>query len=290
LLPAVQAAREAGRRAACQNNLRQLGIALQNFHDTNTYLPPGAEIIGASVNGAAGPNPGTTWMVHILPFIEQNNVYLKYDRTLPYNNATNLAVGNFRVPTYYCPSGSTSLSGNGSEVANGITNFSHHYCGVMGPTGTATLAGTTFTYTVTSGGANGAYSAHGVLGTWSNGVNPRLRLADIKDGTSNTLVIGERSIDEAQFTPAVPNSYRTWVRGQNGGTGSCKNMTNAINSTNYNGSSNFNDISFSSDHPGGTQFSLGDASTRFVNQSVDLNILKAMASRNLREVAALDSQ
>jgi len=282
LLPAVQAAREAGRRSSCQNNLRQLGLGLQNFNDTYHYLPPGGEdqVLPVPNNNAAAFS-GTSWLVHILPFVEQTNIYNLYNRQLPYNNAANLAVGNMRIPVYHCPSGTQVLSGNSSEAANSITNFSTHYYGVMGPTGTGLNA---IAYNQVNGGTNSAYSTHGGLGYYTNG-GIRVRLADLKDGTSNTIVVAERSYEE----PAGTNSYRTWVRGCAGGCGAAKNVTNPINSTVYNGSNNFNDISFGSDHPGGAQFGLGDASVRFVTQSIDLNVYKGLASRNMREVAALEN-
>lgn len=83
--------------------------------------------------------------------------------------------------------------------------------------------------------------------------------------------------------PGQTNDYRSWIRGQNGGSGATKNVTNPINAAYYNGSSNFNDFSFGSQHPGGCHFTLGDASVKFLQQNIDLNIYKALASMGAGE-------
>ncbi len=298
LLPAVQKVREAAARAKCQNNLKQMGIALHAYHDTFNKLPPGAE-------GAVFPVPGTVpvttiagtgWTVYILPQIEQNAVYQLYNFSLAYNNAANLAVGNIKINTYQCPSGSPLLSGNGSEVANGQTNNSTHYYGVMGPAGPTnptinTLNGTPYSYTVGSANTNGAWSAHGMLShfqhtTGSVSTNRIVRLTDVTDGTSNTLMVGEISIQIPSTTPVTINHYRSWIRGNNGGSGITKCVTNPINSTFYNGSTNFNEISFSSNHTNGCNFLNGDGSTRYLPQTIDLAVYKAIASMSSGEIAS----
>jgi prepilin-type N-terminal cleavage/methylation domain-containing protein len=294
LLPAVQKVREAAARTQCQNNCKQLGLALHAHHDTKKFLPAGAYTQAAT---AANPTGGTTWLVHILPFVEQTAIFSKYNMTVNYNNTAttpppNLPVGILKVPIYYCPSGSQALSDNSSETdtgaSTGIRHFSTHYYGNMGPfataaPATAVIGGTTYTYTGSGIGGNGAFSNHGVLG-----VNTKVRLVDILDGTSNTIMVGERSLNEVP--PNAPNKgYRSWIRGQNGGAGASKNVTFPINSPagNYNASNNFNDMCFASNHTGGVQILFGDGSCRFVADSVDINILKASASKDSGEVASL---
>jgi len=98
-LPAVQSAREAARRMQCSNNLKQIGLALQNHHDARQVFPPGQVHTSAS-----GEPYTTTWGIELLSFLEQANLQTKYDRTLPPTNANNVAVLQTRVKTYICPS------------------------------------------------------------------------------------------------------------------------------------------------------------------------------------------
>jgi len=268
LVPAVQKVREAAARTQCQNNLKQMGLALHAYHDTSKKLPAGGQTA----------TPMTTWLVYILPFIEQGNVFRLYDQTQNYNAAANLPIGIIPMPIYQCPAGSQALSGNGSEASGGVQHFSTHYYGCMGPTGTAVIGGVTYTYATSNAGTNSAAASDGILGQ-----NTKVRLTDILDGTSNTIMVGERSNTE----PAGTNSYRSWTRGCNGGCGASKNVTNLMNSTNYNGSNNFNDISFGSNHINGANMLFGDGSARLVTETIDINVLKACASISSKEVASL---
>ena len=156
----------------------------------------------------------------------------------------------------------------------------------MGPAGltnptTITIGTTNYPYTVGDPTVNGAWSAHGMLSHYretSGSVSSFrvVRMADVIDGTSTTLMLAERSV---HLPLGQANDYRTWIRGNNGGSGSCKNVTYPINSTFYNGSSNFNHISFGSAHPGGCLFAMGDASVRFIKE--DINMLAYMASASM---------
>ncbi|OWK35516.1 DUF1559 domain-containing protein [Fimbriiglobus ruber] len=292
LLPAVQKVREAAARAKCSNNIKQLGIALHAFHDVNGKLPPGSENVAVAFPGttpATTVTPGTSFLVYLLPQIEQGPLYAQYNfaATTGYLTAANLAVGGVKVNTYQCPSGTQSLSGNGSEASGGVENFTTHYYGVQGPgVTTLTLGSATYTYTVTSAGTNSSYSTAGMLTvTTASTTSPAkaVRLTDVTDGLSNTLMTAERSNNE----PSTVDSYRSWVRGYSGGSGCTKNVTFAINSTNYNGSSNFNDISFGSNHTGGANFGMGDGSVRFIAQSIDLATYIATSSIAGGEVVQL---
>jgi prepilin-type processing-associated H-X9-DG protein len=151
-----------------------------------------------------------------------------------------------------------------------------------------TVNGITYSYRVGDPTSNDAYACNGMLtqykdrpGSITTGYV--VRLTDVTDGTSNTLMAAERSMN---LPSGATNDYRSWVRGNSGGSGATKNVTYPINSTFYNGSNNFNDISFGSNHTGGCNFALGDGSVRFINQSIALNLYQAMASIHDGEVAS----
>jgi prepilin-type N-terminal cleavage/methylation domain-containing protein/prepilin-type processing-associated H-X9-DG protein len=297
LLPAVQKVREAAARMSCQNKMKQLGLALHNYHDSNNKLPPGAQ-----GNVFPNPNPagspanivGTSWIVFTLPYVEQEPLYKLYRFDLNYNDPINGLVGGNVVSSLYCPAGPDPKKYLDPNT-NVTTNPSTHYYGVMGPGGPSdnfqmVLGGVTYTYRVGSAASNGAWSGHGLLShyvetTGSISTNRQIKFTEVKDGLTNTLMLGEISVS---LPSTQTNQYRTWIRGNNGGSGTTKNMTNPINSTFYNGSNNFNDISFGSNHSNGSNFTFGDGSVRFVNQNADLSILKAMASIDSGEIASLN--
>jgi prepilin-type N-terminal cleavage/methylation domain-containing protein len=297
LLPAVQAAREAARRSSCQNKIHQLGIALHNFHDTHGKFPPGAQNDVIPIPNNTGNTTtyikGTSWIVFVLPYIEQMPLYQQYRFDLTYSDPINAAIGSTVISTLYCPSGPDPkkyFDGN----TNLTTAVTTHYYGVMGPAGTTNptpnvIGGITYNYTVGDATSNGAWSAHGILSHYRDSPGSAstlrvVRLSDVVDGSSNTLMVAERS---NQLPLGQANDYRTWIRGNNGGSGSCKCVSYPINSTFYNGSNNFNHISFGSNHPGGCHFALGDASVRFLSETVDMSLYMGMASMNGGEVAPI---
>jgi prepilin-type N-terminal cleavage/methylation domain-containing protein len=321
LLPAVQAAREAARRSSCSNKLRQLAIGLHNHHDTYDKFPPGCQgLVFRQPNptNAAANLPGTSWIVFTLPFIEQRPLYDRYRFDLAHNsNENGQIVGMTVVPTLYCPSGPDArryLDPNGS-VGTGVRgNPTTHYYGVMGP-GPAvgyissetdidqhpiTYGGVTYNYRRGNRPGNGAWSGNGILShyretTGSISSNRVVRMADITDGTTNTLMLGEisRQMPSNYCSPAS-HSYRSWIRGNTtssnsaaNGSGATKNVSYPINFMYYNCSNNFNDISMMSNHPGGAQFALGDASVRFIPQTIDFSVYRLAASMGSGENAPL---
>src|SRR4051794_9270105 len=99
LLPAVQKVREAASRAKCANNLKQIGLALHNHHDSRGTFPP-----GGMQTGANGTSCYTNWAIEILPYLEQGDLYKQYNQTALNETANNRAVGQKRVKAYECPS------------------------------------------------------------------------------------------------------------------------------------------------------------------------------------------
>jgi prepilin-type N-terminal cleavage/methylation domain-containing protein/prepilin-type processing-associated H-X9-DG protein len=277
LLPAVQKVREAAARSKCQNNLKQIGLALHTYHDANSALPPGATSQGSFFG----------FHVLILPYIEQGNLYADPSRvnfSKPWWDDANNGIMQTRVPIYYCPSFDLE---KGTNSLTGAPVYSTHYFGVMGAKG----PGYSFQGAATPT-QRGGFADNGVLYRDS-----KVPLTDVPDGTANTFAVGEI----AWAPENVPGGgyamhRRGWVEGADGtadgGTAhACKNVNFALNARGYVASGTtvefFNDISFGSRHAGGANFVFADGSVRFVAQSVELALYKNTASRNGGEVSVV---
>ncbi len=272
LVPAVQRVRVAAARVQCQNNLKQIGIALYGYHDANKEFPVGARV-----------DNGLSWRVYILPYIEQNNLFMMFDLGAgawnggPNREGPNKMVHALnRILVYNCPSQGNSIAANGSStLVDGRKTFTSDYHGVAGPKGFNPATGAAYQVNTTPTG-QGGFALQGILGRDS-----KTRFTSFTDGASNTLMVGEVSVWwNGSF---LASDGADWVRGVGNGNGmaGCRNVQNAIN-TPYNGI--FNDISFGSQHLGGAHFLLGDGSVRFVRETVALVVYKATASMDGSEV------
>lgn len=279
LLPAVQQAREAARRSQCKNNLKQIGIALHNYHEVANQFPQGSFSNGNRLS----------WHVSILSQIDQAPLYQQVDfNQLNYSNAsfTNL-FSPLTIPAWICPSAHQR-----NILVSQDSNFqTTHYYGILGPKVHPTLTPPwPYTYTCTGvsntanecqvppAAAHGGYSRHGVLGR-----NTRNGTRDVLDGLSNTFLAGE--ISNFKTSSGVDMvGYRRWWRGFDGtASAGSKNISRAINANGYNGSNDFNDISFGSNHTGGAHFLMGDGAVKFVSENVDMVLYLATASMDGRE-------
>jgi hypothetical protein len=216
--------------------------------------------------------------------MEQLNLYNQYDYNVhSYTHAANLAVALAPVEGYFCPSGTqrTLTTGNTGENSGGKPTASTHYYGIMGPKGANPFGNpdqsqngtTSANYQWTNNPAGqGGFAQQGILGRAIAFAFP-----DVIDGASNTLMTGEISWDQA-------NCYRVYIRGCDGAPcASVKNIRHPINAVAYNGSNNFNDVSFGSNHPGGCLFARADGSVDFYSQNIDMAVYRALGSRNGRE-------
>jgi prepilin-type N-terminal cleavage/methylation domain-containing protein/prepilin-type processing-associated H-X9-DG protein len=265
LLPAVQKVREAANRARCTNNLKQMGLALHAYHDANGVFPAGVR---------TGAGNFLSFHVHILPYLEQSNLYQQFNFNAPYDNPTNLALGLVLVPNYRCPTATQLYTQYGTgEWSGGQPTLTHHYYGVAGPLGTNPQTGQPYQFRTTN---QGNEATQGILGMGS-----KVRLTDITDGTSNTLLLGEMSWKDANY-------YRVWIRGTYDDTATpdrdttcCRNVANPFKSTPYNGTDNANNTSFGSEHTGGgANFALADGSVRWVSAGISMETYLSVASYN----------
>lgn len=260
LLPAVQKVRDAASRSQCQNNLHQIGIALQMYHDNYAKFPPG---------GVSKSN-GLSYTVFILPYLEQDNLYKSGDPNGPYNAAINQPLQALNVKIYMCPVQFEKYT----LAIEATTSFTSSYAGNTGPKDPSNTAAYRF-----QSAAQGGNSLQGVLG-----MDTTVNIPQITDGTSNTFLVGELSWKGA-------NSYRTWSRGcwaSDSNCHSCKNMAYKLKTTKYNGSDNFNDVSFGSNHASVANFLMCDGSARLVSNSADILILRNTASRDGGETKVID--
>src|SRR4051812_37261118 len=171
LLPAVQAAREAARRSQCVNNLKQLGLAIQNYIDVHGTFPPTGSAVGNAAT-AASTNDFSMKM-RILPNLEQQNLYNGWNQAFGYNIAQNGTASAVKVNTFLCPSDPT-------VVARGMSNFPNHDFGDCN-------YGNNIGICLTLNGNNFDGPAY-VLGTSYGGV---VTPASIADGMSNTAIFSE---------------------------------------------------------------------------------------------------
>ncbi|MCA9011435.1 MAG: DUF1559 domain-containing protein [Planctomycetaceae bacterium] len=266
LLPAVQQAREAARRTQCRNNLKQLGLALHNYHDTHRVFPPGSL-----------PGTGLAWgfVAHTLPFFEQTSVYntidfaqtdcavfLKAQQSAGQANAASVVLSILACPSDP-RSGTLLLSGplgpSPDTYDAGIVCPSN-YLGVAGSRESAA-------WCPYSGITNG----NGMMFTSS-----RVRMSDITDGTSNTLMLGERGIRE-DFGWGWPIC---------GGTECEQYISSERGLTPADNPPNTPDIErrFWSWHAGGNHFLLTDGAVRFLSTSMDYNNFTALSTRSSGEV------
>jgi prepilin-type N-terminal cleavage/methylation domain-containing protein len=290
LLPAVQAAREAANRMSCSNNLKQIGIGVHNYHDTNRSLPEAGS--RPSTPTSLAP-PNFSWRVAILPFMEENALYDQANLSLPWNSAVvnasgvaNSTLGVIDPGLYLCPSSgrtnSISASPGETGVINGATKtaFAAHYYGILGPVGVNPMTNPASNYPINPNpSGHGGFATSGVI---CRAIDAENNIASILDGTSNTFLVGESSFGTSK-TNVKNTSQRAWTRGcADNACASSKNLRSAINVEVYT-SANFNMVSMGSEHPGVALFLMGDGSVRSVSETVDMVTYLAAGSRDQGE-------
>ena len=283
LLPAVQAAREAARRMQCSNNLKQLALALHNYEGTYKTFPP-----------AGIDSNQMSWVVMLLPFIEQQPLFANFNFTQGAWNASNriAVVQGVKIQAIRCPSSPRDTHFSIFNVTGVAANqieadvMTLHYHAVLGPR--TSVNDQPYNFLGTTALAFGPVATQGVFGktrqvTTTYFVSEKSPMPEITDGTSNTLLLGEFSWKGYLYWRPFTRGWYSDVRGTLVYAG--KNVFYPINSK---FSDFWNDGSFGSMHPGGAQFARADGSANFVSQTVDMAVYRSTASRNGGEPAVID--
>ena len=282
LLPAVQAAREAARRAQCSNNLKQIGLAMHNYHATHETFPPGY-ITGTETKNANSPEtgPGWAWGTMVLNNLEQAAAYNAVNFSLPITTPASLTVRTVSLSAFLCPSST----------------------GGSGPVALKDAGGATLVTDLSPGQyvASAGQLEVEEFPAQNNGIfyrNSRNGVRDITDGTSTTMMAGERSrnVADATWMGVIPYSQvctnpkwsvqkcetaNVMVLGHTGPSPDQR----WVDVPNYKGAG---PDDFWSLHPGGCNFLFSDGSVRFIKESVNPKIFSFLSTRSGGEVISAD--
>jgi prepilin-type N-terminal cleavage/methylation domain-containing protein/prepilin-type processing-associated H-X9-DG protein len=300
LLPAVQTARESARRMQCLNHLKQMALAVHNYHETQTVFPPG-HIIPKNMSGANGHETIAPWQVTILPFIEQKALFDMYDPKVFSDQdgagGVNKIVRQTSIAVYRCPSdlkaGEMGDPGDyplGTKRYAGIIFARSSYVGVAGksygqvPDCPDRCGNWDFVWSeatqLSLGVGSGWRGVFSVVDDMAAGSKLKaIRMSEVQDGTSNTVIIGE-----AHKPKDRPDRAPFWALG--GNTYTIREIyINAwtLRYLDYNACEaawplNHCQRGYGTYHPGGLNFAFGDGSGRLVSRNVDMEVLGSLAS------------
>ncbi len=331
LLPAVQAAREAARRTQCTNQLKQLALAVMNYESQQGTFPPAGKYIGEwgitptgktcdtgkqvntrvqAYHATSTNGPGTSWMLEILPFIELNNIYDRWDQqsnigryntSVPENNAT---LAGTDIQQFYCPSRRDSIRTEDTQMlGSGIRRLN--------------AGGTDYGCNIGNGNAwnnedefRKLHPGNRTIGLDYERIGPfefnkGTKISKITDGTSKTVMLGELQriyLDDTEivalYGSTVPSKAYWMFRSQDGWAEGGLPTAFSMNPPNLcpsvgtpagaEGINNFLSEYPGSDHPGGAHFAMSDGSTLFISENADSDIFAAIATRAGEEVASVE--
>ena len=277
LLPAVQAAREAARRSSCSNNLKQIGLAMQNYHGAINCFPPGFITLVRADGAELGP--GWAWASQSLTYMEQAALFNAINFSLPITDPGSQTANQTTLSGYLCPSNSPDL---------GLVNVT----GING----ANLAYLTASQYV---GSAGQFSP-GNSPASNNGVffrNSLIGMRDLRDGSSQTLMVGERSrnVAEATWVGVIPGAQACTNPNWRTPPECEPSSVLVLAHTGPDPSGAWVDVpnfkqagadDFWSHHSGGCNFVFCDGSVHFLKQSINPQIFSALSTRKGNEVVS----
>lgn len=262
LLPAVQQARESARRTQCSNNLKQIGLAIHNYHDTHNRFPL------SSIDATLGRSG---IFASILPFLDQGNTYQQYNFSLGNSDPANLVAVSQRIPAYLCPTAPfrRAVPISGCDANNRAPGTYAASTGSLDPYGT-----------FTGGNPNNGAIVNASSGSTS--------MRDLTDGSSSTLLVGESAwnFPDYMFTSGACSGQVRW-----GFTywsspyplATAFTTLGPFNPKKMEGDSS-RLSSFRSEHIGVVNMLMCDGSARYVSENIDHNLLNALATRSGGEV------
>jgi prepilin-type N-terminal cleavage/methylation domain-containing protein/prepilin-type processing-associated H-X9-DG protein len=282
LLPAVQKIREAANRMKCSNNLKQLVLALHNHHDAVGEFPAARQVYRTN------PNKVHSWTPHVLPYIEQDNVYRMYNFNLNWDEGTNTAAGGpirVKIPTFLCPSAPQS----GRHANRGVNDYAATTeRNWPNPFVSAQQA------PFVSAGDPQFIGVLGETDVVSGVIRPAGRtFASVTDGTSNTMVLAECAGRNRRFVMGREDPTLTWNAGpwanpnsrlQIGG---C-NPASPLDPVGPVALNCINDKEIYAFHPGTAGVGMCDGSVRYLKQSVHIDVVLRLLTRDRGEVNSND--
>lgn len=269
LLPAVQQAREAARRASCKNNLKQIGLALHNYHDQFRCFPPGYISVDPAT-GMMSPlegGSGAGWALMLLPQIDQSPLYNKFNLNLQITDPVNAPLIQTPLTAFICPTDTApdrawdieDEASPGTVLARLATA---NYIAAFGTVSLDDCENPIGTAPVT---AQGQCSGNGAVYH-----NSRTSLRDFTDGTSSTCLVGERK------TRPESGWWSTWAGMVAGGEEAGQRILGCLDHVPNHPSAHFDD--YSSHHVGGTHFLMGDGHVRFMSENIDGALYQALGT------------
>ncbi|MBW3542160.1 MAG: DUF1559 domain-containing protein [Planctomycetes bacterium] len=265
LLPAVQQAREAARRTGTRNHLKQITLALHNYHESHGSFPSGWIGVSGFQPDVEGPS-GWGWAAMILPELDQAPLFQQIDFRRPVNDPVNAAALSVTFSVFRSPSDpSESHWDIEAEGSPGTVLARLPSASFVGSFGTLELED-----------CDGLPAGQSCYGDGVFFHNSRVRFQDVSDGVSNTFIVGQRKTD------AALGWHSTWAGVVAGGEEAFARILGVADHTPNHASSHLDD--FSSHHTGGVFFAFGDGRVQFLSDSINLGVYQSLATRSGGEI------